>query len=260
MPSAIVRKLTPEQEELDCKREELGAVRAALAERELELADLRAQLKSFEGRYLRQVGALYAELDDWEAKVAELEASLRPSASAQQNAQAARTRAEETHEATHGEASRIRDFKPSADLRSLFREAAKRIHPDFARDDADRQRRTHLMAQANDAYSRGDAETLQRILDDYDESSESVQGEGIGAELIRIIRQIHQARKNISTIEQELDELRTSEIAQLKMGADAAEEEGRDLLAELAATVHGQIADSRRRHETLTTELKRHGG
>jgi hypothetical protein len=223
------------------------------------LTDLRAQLKSFEGRYLRQVGVLYAELDDWEAKVAELEASLRPSASAKQNAQTARERAEETREATHGEASKARDFKPSADLRSVFREAAKRIHPDFAKDVADQERRTRLMAQANDAYSRGEAETLQRILDVYDESSETVQGEGIGAELIRIIRQIHQARKNISTIEQELNELRASEIAQLKMDADAAEEEGRDLLAELAATVHGQIADSRRRHEALTTELTRHG-
>ena len=60
MPCWIVRKLTPEQEELDRKRQELTAVRAALAERELELADLRAQLKSFEGRYLRQVGVLYA--------------------------------------------------------------------------------------------------------------------------------------------------------------------------------------------------------
>jgi len=62
--------------ELLRKREELAAVRAALAERELELADLRAQLKSFEGRYLRQVGVLYAELDEWEARIAELEASL----------------------------------------------------------------------------------------------------------------------------------------------------------------------------------------
>ena len=35
MPGAIVRKLTPEQEELDRKREELSVVRAALAEREL---------------------------------------------------------------------------------------------------------------------------------------------------------------------------------------------------------------------------------
>jgi len=41
-PGAIVRKLTPEREELDRKREELSAVRTTLAERELELADLRA--------------------------------------------------------------------------------------------------------------------------------------------------------------------------------------------------------------------------
>ncbi len=72
MSGEIVRKLTPEEDELLRKREELASVRAALAERELELADLRAQLKSFEGQYLRQVGVLYADLDDWNAKIAEL--------------------------------------------------------------------------------------------------------------------------------------------------------------------------------------------
>src|SRR5258707_10967220 len=98
MSGQIVKKLTPEEEELLRKREELASVRAALAERDLELADLRAQLKSFEGRYLRQVGVLYAELDDWEAKNAELEAMLRPSATASQQAQETRKRAEETRE------------------------------------------------------------------------------------------------------------------------------------------------------------------
>jgi hypothetical protein len=256
MPGAIVRKLTPEQEELGRKREELAAVRAALAERELELADLRAHLKSFEGLYLRQVGVLYAELDDWEAKVAELEASLRPSASAKQNAQEARKRAEETHEATHGEASKAKDFKPSPDLRNLFRDVAKRIHPDFAKDDADRERRTRLMAQANDAYSRGDAETLQQILDDYDESSESVQGEGVGAELIRIIRQIHQAKKNISSIEKELANLRASEIAKLRDDTEMARRAGRDLLNELAASIRKEIADLRGKHSSLVRQVR----
>lgn len=60
MPLDIVRKPTPEEEELLRKREELATIRAALAERELELADFRAQLKSFEGRYLRQVVRRYA--------------------------------------------------------------------------------------------------------------------------------------------------------------------------------------------------------
>ena len=193
MALEIVRKLTPEEEELLRKREELTSIRSALAERELELADLRALLKGFEGRYLRQVGVLYAELDEWEAKIAEIEASLKPSATASQRAQETRKRAEETHEATHGEASKARDFQPSADLKSLFREAAKRLHPDFAKDEADRQLRTRLMAQLNEAYSQGDVEAVQRILDEFGNSPESVQGEGVGAELVRIIRQIHQA-------------------------------------------------------------------
>ena len=258
MSREIVKKLTPEEEELLRKREELAGVRGALAERELELADLRTQLKSFEGRYLRQVGVLYAELDDWEAKIAEIEASLRPSPTASQQAQETRKRAEETHEATHGEASKARDFQPSADLRSLFRETAKRLHPDFAKDEADRLLRTRLMAQANAAYSQGDAEALQRILDEFGNSPESVRGEGVGAELVRIIRQIHQARKNIAAIENELSSLRASEIAQLKQDVEKAEKEGRDLLAELEASVQVRIADAKKKHDGIAVELKKH--
>ncbi len=254
MSGEIVRKLTPEEDELLRKRRELASVRAALAERELELADLRAQLKSFEGRYLRQVGVLYAELDEWEAKIAEIEAKLNPSATANQRAQETRKRAEETHEATHGEASKARDFQPSAELKGLFREAAKRLHPDFAKDEADRLLRTRLMAQANDAYSRGDAEALQLILDEFGNSPESVQGEGVGAELVRIIRQIHQAKTNIAAIEQELDRLRASEIAQLKHDTEVAQQEGRDLLAELAASVRERIAEAKTSHEILAQE------
>ncbi|MGD0832346.1 MAG: hypothetical protein ABR907_15535 [Terracidiphilus sp.] len=259
MALEIVRKQTPEEEELLRKREELASVRAALAERELELADFRALLKSFEGRYLRQVGVLYAELDDWEAKIAEIEASIKPSATATQRAQETRKQAQETHEATHGEASKARDFQPSADLRSLFREAAKRIHPDFAKDEADQQHRTRLMAQLNDAYSQGDADTIQRILDEFGNSPESVVGEGIGAELVRIIRQIHQAKKNIVTIEQQLENLRASEIAQLRQDVEKAEKEGRDLLAELAASVQARIADEKKKYDGFAMELKKHG-
>jgi len=174
MPSEIVRQQTPEEAELLRKREELAAVCSALADRELEVADLRAQLRSFEGRYLRQVGVLYAELDEWKARIAELQASLNPTPAAQEQAQQSRKEADESHEATHGSASQSKDFRPSPGLRSPFREVAKRIHPDFAKDDTDRQRRTRLMAQANEAYSRSDLDALQSILNYYYEASESV--------------------------------------------------------------------------------------
>lgn len=64
MNTDIVHRLSPEEEELAKKREELALLQAELAERELYLTDLRAGLSAFEGRYLREVGVLYAELDD----------------------------------------------------------------------------------------------------------------------------------------------------------------------------------------------------
>ena len=249
----------PEEEELLRKREELASVRTALAERELELADFRAQLQSFEGRYLRQVGVLYAELDDWEAKVAEMEASLKPSATAGQRAQEARKRAEESREATQGEASKARDFQPTADLKSLFREAAKRIHPDFSKDEADRALRTRLMAQMNDAYSQGDADAIRCIIDEFGNSPESVQGEGVGAELVRIIRQIHQAKMNIEAIEQKLTTLRKTEIALLRQDMESVQEQGRDLFAEIAATIRERIEQAKSKHEVLRREAQHNG-
>ncbi len=53
------------------------------------------------------------------------------------------------------------EFDPPPGLKALFRELAKRIHPDLAGDEAEQKHLTLLMIRANQAYSRGDAETLQ---------------------------------------------------------------------------------------------------
>jgi hypothetical protein len=251
MSRPIIRRLKPEEEEVLRKREELAAIRATLAERELELVDLRSQLAAFEGRYLRQVGTLYAELDEWKARISELEAKLHPSAPSKARAEEARQQARQTYEQAHGEASEAKDFTTSPELKRIYREAAKRIHPDFATDTADRERRTRFMAEANRAYEAGDAEALQRILDEYEDGAEAVTGEGIGAELIRIIRQISLAKTRLSAIEQELAILRQSEIALLKKQAEERAQEGRDLLAELATAVREQTERAKRKHGSL---------
>ena len=255
MSRQISRRLKPEEEEILRKREELAAIRATLAERELELVDVRSQLAAFEGRYLRQVGTLYAELDEWKARISELRAQLDPSGLHEQ-AHAAREQARQTYDDAHGKASETRDFTPSPELRSLFRETAKRIHPDFCRDAGDLERRTRFMAEANCAYEAGDAEALQRILDEYRDDAHAVEPEGIGAELIRIIRQISHAKTRVSAIEDELSSLRRSEIALLKKDADNKEQEGRDLLAELATAVREQIERAKKEYETLAEQDK----
>ena len=250
--SEPIRQLRPEEEELLRKREQLAAIRATLAERELELLDFRSQLAAFQGRYLRQVGVLYAELDEWKARISDLRARLRPSALAQAEAEDARNKARQTFDEAHGKASGAPDYIPSPDVKKLFRDIAKRIHPDFCKDSADLERRTRLMAEANRAYEVGDTEALRRILNEYTDSPDAVEGEGVGAELIRIIRQISLAKTRVSAIEHEVAVLRESEIAILKKQADESEREGRDLLAELATAVRQQIDSVKKEFERLT--------
>jgi len=254
MSGHLTRRLKPEEEEILRKSEELAAIRTTLAELELELVDLRSQLATFEGRYLRQVGSLYAELDEWKARLSELRAKTDPSPAAQARAEEAREQARQTYEDAHGMASQAPDFKPSPELRGLFREVAKRIHPDLAKDSADLERRTRLMAEANRAYEAGDDEALRRILDEYQDGADAVEGEGIGAELIRIIRQISMAKTRVAAIEQELATLRQSEIAKLKKQAEEREQAGGDLLVELAATVREQIARTKKEYDSCAKD------
>ena len=255
MSGHLTRRLKPEEEEFLRKREELVTIRAALAERELELVDLRNQLAAFEGRYLRQVGTLYAELDEWKAQVSELRARLNPSVESNEQAEEARRQARQTYEEAHGKASETRDFIPSPELRSLFREVAKRIHPDLSKDFGDMERRTRFMAEANRAYEAGDSDALQRILDEYQDGADAVEGEGIGAELIRAIRQISMAKARLAAIEQELSTARQSETALLKKQAEDKEQEGRDLLAELAEAVQEQIEQLKKEYLVVSSEV-----
>jgi hypothetical protein len=259
MTAEIILQQTPDAAALLDKREQLATVRTMLAERESELAQIRAQLKTFEGRYLRQVGILYAELDDLEARIAEREVELYDSDSARRRAEESRQRAQETHDAAFGEAREAEEFDPPPSLKTLFRDVAKRIHPDFARDDVEQRHFTLLMARANQAYSRGDTEALQRLLDDHREINASIAGEAAAAELLRITRQIQHAERDIATLDIEQCTLLASEIAQLHLEAEAVALEHRDLLTELATNLREQIADDQRRFELINRQIDAHG-
>ncbi len=195
MTARITQIPSPEARELDKKKAELAGLQARLAERELDLTTLRAELHSFEGTYLRMVGSRLAELDEIEAQIAEARSRNKPKdQQAQERASQARAQAEESAQAVEAEqeTGRREPFKPSENLKKLYREVAKRIHPDLATDESERKRRHELMAEANRAYEEGDAARLEAILRDWESSPESVKGEGPGAELVRVIRKIAQ--------------------------------------------------------------------
>jgi len=239
-PKIAVRR-KPEGEELERKRIELRRLEAELADRELALTNLLSELAAFEGQYLRSVGALYAELDDINAQLAERTARQTGTAEDRQRATGARKQAEESQAAAHSDAAQAPAFTPTPDLKRLYREVAKKVHPDLASDPKDRAQRERLMAEANRAYQQGDAEALNRILDEYETSPESITEHGIGADLVRLIRRITQVRKRLAQIEIEIKGLTESELNQLRMKAADAAKAGRDLLAEMEASVRQRI-------------------
>jgi hypothetical protein len=249
MTTEVVRRLSPEGEELAARREQLARLEAELADRELALANIRAELAAFEGLYLRRVGVLYAELDEWNARLAELRAELTPTPEAQTEAGEARSQAQESYSTAHGEASNVQPFSSSPELKSLFREAAKRVHPDTAADEKDRARRERLMKEVNAAYAAGDEEALKRILVGLDNSPDDVQGLGIGADLIRVLRQLRLAKDRLAAIDMELAALAETDIAMLKAKADITASLGLDLLAEMEADVKRKISAVRQTYE-----------
>jgi hypothetical protein len=253
MKTELVRRLNPEEEELAAKREELARLEAHLADHELLLANLKAELAAFEGLYLRRVGALYAEFDEWNARLAELRAEQAGTAEARAEAAEARTQAEEAYSAAHGEAAEVQPFTPSPELKRLYHEAAKLVHPDTATDEANRTRRERLMREVNAAYVAGDEDTLRRILAGLDASPDAVQGSGIGADLIRALRQLKQVRDRIDAIELEVASLAETDLAKLNAKANLAAAEGRDLLAEMATSVQGRVIVARQQFEKEST-------
>jgi hypothetical protein len=237
--AAIARQPRPEDPEIFRLRAELAVLRAHLATREADLDRLRAQLNSFEGRYIRQVGVLYIQLDDWEDRTAQL---TNPTLS-----QPAPLDPEPEQPET-----------PALDLKSLFREVAKRIHPDRAKSARDELHRNHLMSQANAAFLRADADLLQRMLNGYDPSTDSGDDPTPAHQLARLTEQIAQTNDDLATLDLEIEALANSEMADLRDRTKLAATQGRDLLAELAARVKGSIGIAMRRYELELGRIRRH--
>ena len=241
---------SPEGEELARKREELEQLQADLAESELELATRRSELIAFERRYLEVVGCRYAELDRLEAQTAEAVARRDPKdPSARQKADAAHARARGSAEAMGdvGQGPSHRGFEPTEELKALYRQAAKELHPDLTTDEGERERRQRAMAELNKAYEECDVERIRQILDQWRSSPEQVRGDDTAAQLVRVIREIAQVRKRLDAIKTETEELSQVELSSLKKQVEEAAARGQNLLAEIAGQLDARIELSRTR-------------
>jgi len=250
-------RLTPEAEHLAQQQRLLEELTEQLATREAEFAETGSAFARFRADYVRRFAPLYAELDRIEADIARriAEAEGTPNARADADEAAARAdvsqKALEEGDGTTGESLEFGPGTQEPELKALFREAAKRIHPDLATDPAEKERRHILMAALNAAYAGGDREAIQRILDGEAARPEAIVGDDIGAQLMRVIRKIAQVRGRFSELVELNRALRLDPLFVLFEQCRADWEAGNDPLATDEESLRERIAAARARLAAL---------
>lgn len=221
-------------------RMELAQLTQDVAELELELATAQAEVAEFTRRYYELVGRRMVELDAIQARLAREQAERTPEnpgirAQAQEKQERAQQSARESERFTQASADEPAAFRPSADVKRLFRQIAQKIHPDRANDEADRAWRTQLMSEANRAYRAGDETALQEVAELWREGCRDSPTENIAVSPApTFVRQVECMRARLLEIERELQKLFGSRLYELFIAARQARRQGRDLLAEMA--------------------------
>ena len=224
----------PERAELVAVGEaDLARMRDRLAEIEAEYAMLEAELAVFQADYTREVVTVLAQLHDVEARMLALSGDAAA-------ASEARTRARRTTAAA-GAVAPPPEPVPPASLKRLFRDAAKRMHPDLAPTGEARAHAEAFMKRLNDAYRAADAEAIADLLRQWDAAPFAAGAEDGGA------RQVAAVRAAVARAQRRLDELRDSELARMMERAMASAVAGEDNIATLRHHAELALADARAR-------------
>lgn len=270
MAHAIVRTQTPEEREYARYMTDVEARRRRAADLQAELASLKLTLGRFEAEYHTRVGTLFVELDrvrlaiaEYERRIARLQcdSGADPTDVEQEvrtafGAQREEVRAEEEEARRYERAFKREQARPRLDaeseteLRQLYRELAKRHHPDLARTEAERLRRAAMMQRVNAAFLERDLTALRALEHEAEVQDPAFEARSIGEKLVWAIREVARLDAVITDLDTELAAVQVSdthgmwtrqeagdrviEILEDDLQRDLAAE--RDRLAELIAT------------------------
>ena len=251
---------------------EVFALREQLARLEQEHADLRVELRDFELLYHARVGPFEAQLAEAQLHIDEYRLrielvqwrgkSLSPvqlEAEVEQRLRAERERAE----AIHANADFARSFAPpppidpaaELDLKQVYRELAKRTHPDLAADDDDRAIRSQHMVDVNALYAEQNLEGLRQILRQI-EPQRFVQNETPEQRLARLKDERLRLEAAIWRVRVEISDVNRDPLMALKLEAALARSRRRDVLAETAQQVQTRLLEAESELQQLIVKFR----
>jgi hypothetical protein len=268
--AGIVRALPPAEQLYQRHLITIGDRRRELALLERDLETLRQAVSGFEVLAQSHLGQLFVELRrvegataDYSHRLARLRAALDERALELLDpedledaedlggpALGSRGRSRRPHAP---EATRRWLANEAAEAKRLYIELAKRLHPDLARDDAERRRREAIMQRVNEAFRLKDLAALQAV------HQESIAEDPDWAER-PVSDRLTWAETELRRLEVALEEgrlamarLRGGELFRLYVRYEA----GEPVFADLQVRIEKRLANETQRLERMKTSYRR---
>ena len=235
MTRAVVHVQSPEEREYGRYLGEIEARQRRAAELQAELEATKVALGRFEAEYHARVGTLFVELDrarlaidEYERRIARLKADPTADPSEVERdltREFGRRREEVRHEEEETrrykqtfrrEQERPRLSTESEDeAKRLFRDLAKRFHPDLARSDDERRLREVVMQRVNAAFRDRDLAALRAAVREAEVEDPAFEARSIGEKLVWAIREVARLDDVIAALDEELAAVKASETHDL---------------------------------------------
>ncbi|MYT70142.1 hypothetical protein GTY60_10720 [Streptomyces sp. SID8367] len=247
------------------------AVRAAeqaLIEFEIAVETFRVEVENFSRLHHQKLGPMYARLDELEALIAEATAERTGDPEDRSRADEARARVMPmpgVEELFHGwmdgdglfpeAVAMLTDqpvrppqrVRPSEEARKLYRELARKAHPDLAQDDRERERRDEFISRVNAAYARGDEPLLRELAEEWAAGPVPPEREpSPSEELYARLDWLARRKELLTAVARELEEGAIGSM--LRMAPDDPDK----LLDEIAEQLLAQVAEREAELERIT--------
>ncbi|MDQ0714744.1 hypothetical protein QFZ55_004196 [Streptomyces luteogriseus] len=215
------------------------AVRAAeqaLIEYEIAVETFRVEVENFSRLHEQKLGPLYARLEELDARILEARATRSGDPADRQRADEARARLAPipgVEELLHGwmdggglfpEASAMltdqpvrppQRVRPSEEARKLYRDLARKAHPDLAQEEKERRRREEFITRVNAAYARGDEAELRELAAEWAKGPELKRGPSRAEELYARLEWLAQRKELLGLLARELEDSAIGHMLQL---------------------------------------------
>lgn len=227
------------------------AAEQALIEFEIAVETFRVEVENFSRLHHQRLGPMYARLDELDALIAEAVAAHSGDRKDIERAWEARALVmpmpgvEELFGGLLGsdgvrpveDSSPPRRVRPGKEAQRLYRELARKAHPDLAQDDAEKERRSAFIARVNEAYAYADEETLQALSEEWDAGPVPEEAAPSEAEVLYArLEWLAERKERLAAMVAELDESAIGQMMRL------APDDPDGLLNEIAEQLLTQVS------------------